>query len=203
MDISFTQQILLTVIDKGLLGSGIVIAGYVATRGVERYKARQALLQAIAPERIKRITEQSRKIADIIDRLDTLVSTLSLSYLSEARPIKDNVWASFWVPHAEATRSMMTEALSLSRELNSERFWLGSEETRKFLEWLWAVMMACSEQQVRAYIEGDIHPVDGYVSHVYRSVNYRRPKWFGRILGRDDIPRLTKDVDELVARLSG
>jgi hypothetical protein len=57
MNLSFDQQLWLTVIDKLALGAALVGVGYIANRYLESHKVRQAFASEVARQRLAAITE--------------------------------------------------------------------------------------------------------------------------------------------------
>src|SRR3954447_12399742 len=63
MQLSFSQQVTLVVLDKLVLGAVTVGVGFLASRLLQRYKARQSLFVEISKARIA-------KFSDLIDRFE-------------------------------------------------------------------------------------------------------------------------------------
>ncbi|HME43944.1 MAG TPA: hypothetical protein VKF36_12715 [Syntrophorhabdales bacterium] len=114
-DLSFSQQIIVAVVDKGGLGVVLVLAGLLANRLLERYKASQAIREEVAKERLKQIApiweelNQTRKEFNLVF-IKAISAVVSKSELKEA---------------SGGFKELKERIDKISKEVVLNRFWLG------------------------------------------------------------------------------
>lgn len=127
----FREQLLITVVDKAVIGAIVLFAGYVLSRGLERFKSERALANEFAKQRIA-------KIADLWESLykwEAEIIHLALGVQKQIFLVSDD-------RIAQAMESLTPTLVELSKEganelaelIDGGRFWLGPALHARFRE---------------------------------------------------------------------
>jgi hypothetical protein len=144
IELSFREQVLLTLLDKAVLGSVVVGVGFLANRALEARKARQSLRATLAEERMPKIAAIVGSYSDIMTETRALMRKLFMEALHRTQLhtrfitgqlTKDQgaelVSAVSKVldehkPEVDAAEERIENAMT---ELGKEHFWIGSDCT--------------------------------------------------------------------------
>jgi hypothetical protein len=125
----FQQKLILTVVDKALIGAALVVAGFMLNRTLERFKSRLALTNDFAKQRVV-------KIAEIWTSLYTLEEDLRLHSAHVAmsvfrlKPDEDVSVAT--AQYTEKSIDLEIKAKAMKASIAQNRFWLGDELSSRF-----------------------------------------------------------------------
>jgi hypothetical protein len=127
---AFTQDLILTIVDKLIIGGLILLGGYVLNRALERYKAKDAFTREIARKRVDEMGEVWSALyeydfligdmEDVIGRVKLMQGgrlEQDLGYSQEALEKKGQLLAS----ESEKRKG------EILRELEKSRYWVGEE----------------------------------------------------------------------------
>ena len=139
-ELSFGDQLWLTVIDKVVLASVLVAVGYVANRRLERYKSSAAFRSKIDELRVPRMRREMRRFENTAREVNDLLSAVfiqSADLTSKPRNGYMDVFASTTLDDfTSALKSRNNEVGELHHAIagafvrvTEQRYWLGNELT--------------------------------------------------------------------------
>jgi hypothetical protein len=83
---SFSEQILLSFIDKALLGGVLAVGGFYATRAIEAYRAKQILRTELTKQRVLRIEDVWKRMLEIEALCDSFRKSIRWPQPSTGQP---------------------------------------------------------------------------------------------------------------------
>src|SRR5664279_4627994 len=84
VEMSLTDQIWLSVVDKSLLGGIVALGGFYGTRAIEAYKAKQVLRTELTKQRVSKIEDVWRRIFDIEAQFNSFRTSLTDKWIIPA-----------------------------------------------------------------------------------------------------------------------
>jgi hypothetical protein len=135
VELPFAQQVWLSVIDKGLLALATLFIGAIATRALERYKARQALHHVVAGDRLRRIAQLHEELMQLDADVDRMRGRLELRQKERTQSLTSlEEKAKAWFDVVNEANPEIAELLSRAEALeiaaNKEVFWLGRDRAQ-------------------------------------------------------------------------
>jgi hypothetical protein len=116
---TFQEQLIITVVDKAIIGLIIIVAVFLFNKKLEQFKSRQVLTQEIAKQRIVKITQ----IWESIYKWETEVVDYTRFALFQIKANNDNTLA--LEPNLPTLISLVdTRAKEVRKVIESNRFWL-------------------------------------------------------------------------------
>ena len=127
---SFTQELVLTIVDSLVIGALLVLAGFLVNLGLERYKSRDAFLKELAKTRVERIASVWSSLYEYESVIDDLISKTGELKLRQGGYMEREEFA-YDDDELEAQARELSETSSARRKhiedlLERERFWLGA-----------------------------------------------------------------------------
>jgi hypothetical protein len=142
VDLSFGQQLLLSVVDKVVLGSVLVGVGFLANRSLERFKTREAMRARIRETQLPKYAAFTTELSDLQAQAWGIMFACMIRAAEEsARDSKPRALGEVFVVE-ESTRqakpyfiklfnerradrdALIQKSMAASAEINRERFWL-------------------------------------------------------------------------------
>lgn len=128
---SLNDNIILTIIDKLIIGLFIVIIGMFANKYIERFKSKQALYSELAKEKIKKIGEcwqLAYEFEALIKGMVRKAAEIQVLYIESKEEMNRKLIEE--VGPAEERSKKLSNEFQMYVEKN--RFWLGRELSDKF-----------------------------------------------------------------------
>jgi hypothetical protein len=122
--LTFGEEMVLAITDKLVIGIVIVLIGFVFSRLLERYKARQAVSVEVAKARVKEAGEVWKKLYSIDSRWEELELVLVSVFRPDVDPSERP--AKFQSDFMPKFHSVLAEVENARRDVRERHFWLGN-----------------------------------------------------------------------------
>ena len=134
---SFYEQILLSFVDKALLGGIIALVGFYATRAIEAYKAKQILRTELTKQRVLKIEDVWKRMLEIEAQCDSFRKSIkwiapAIGQPEEARLQESREsWRNNVISKKDVIEEIKAKFDEMVFSIQRESFWLGRNLTEK------------------------------------------------------------------------
>ena len=155
-DLTFREQLFLSLIDKAALGVVIVGIGYLANRRLESRKARQALRAKMAEQQMPKIAQEMERLARVTASTGHLLTDcrqqatsvsrrsaelrrglegeqsdiqrkLAIQELSRTPDTYEDAFGKIWFDRGAEIQTTRDSVIGSWNSMSAQRFWLGDE----------------------------------------------------------------------------
>jgi hypothetical protein len=125
---TFREELIITLIDKGLVGIALAGGGYLLSRALERFKGERALENEFAKQRVMKIAEVWAAFYKCEEEL-----TRHSGYVAMAiHGATDDELSLRMEPYHDRGVALITKIRELPQLVSSNRFWLGDAVCDRF-----------------------------------------------------------------------
>jgi hypothetical protein len=147
---SFTEQILLSFVDKALLGGIVALGGFYATRAIEAYRAKQILRTELTKQRVLRIEEAWKRMIDLEALCDGFRKSIAKAWIQPAiGPAEETrlqecreSWRKLVLSKKDAVDEIHAKFDEMALSIQRDSFWLGRNLTEKATAQLTSIQTA-------------------------------------------------------------
>ena len=136
---SFTEQILLSFVDKALLGGIVALGGFYATRAIEAYRAKQILRTELTKQRVLKIEDVWKRMLEIEALCDSFRKSIAKTWIQPAigQPEETRLqesresWRKLVISKKDAVDEINVKFDGMALSIQRDSFWLGRNLTEK------------------------------------------------------------------------
>ena len=136
---SFTEQILLSFVDKALLGGIVALGGFCATRAIEAYRAKQMLRTELTKQRVLKIEDVWKRMLEIEALCDSFRKSIGKQWIRPAIGQPEGTrlqesresWRTLVISKKDAVDEINAKFDEMVLSIQRDSFWLGRNLTEK------------------------------------------------------------------------